>query len=112
MDRRRATFSQPDVNSRAGFEKLAYGHRASRTHCAMQRGRAATIDIIKFRSMLNQEINELSLPCWIPGPARLRTGIAGVVQWSSASTIFRVRVRSALKKKFRGHCSQGGCRQV
>jgi hypothetical protein len=69
MDRRRAEFSQPDVNSRAGFEKLTYGYRASRAHCAMQGGRAATIDLLKFRSMSNQEINELSLLCWIPGPA-------------------------------------------
>jgi hypothetical protein len=65
---RRAAFSQPDVNSRAGFEKLAHSHRASRAHCAMQGGRAATINFLEFRSTLNQEINDLSLFCWIPDP--------------------------------------------
>jgi len=69
MDRRRATFSQPDVNSRAGFEEMTYGYRASRAHRAMQGGRAATIDLLKFRSMSNQEVNEISLLCRIPGPA-------------------------------------------
>jgi len=35
MDRRRATFSQSDVNPRASFEKLTHSRRASRTHRAM-----------------------------------------------------------------------------
>ena len=35
VDRCRATFSQPDVNSRARFEKLTYSRRASRAHRAM-----------------------------------------------------------------------------
>jgi len=99
-------FSESDVNSRASFEKLTYSCRASRTHRAMEGGRAATIDLLKFRSMLNQELNELSLLCWIPSPARLRAGIASVVQRSSPSTIFCIRARSALKKKLRGPCSQ------
>src|SRR5262245_42428575 len=112
MDRCRAMFSSSDVNSRASFEKLTYSRRASRTHRAMEGGRAASIDLLKFRSMLNQELNEFSLLCWIPSPARLRAGIASVVQRSSPSTIFCIRVRSALKKKLRGSCSQGGRRQV
>jgi len=78
----------------------------------MQGGRAATIDLLKFRSMLNQELNELSLLCRIPGPARLRAGIASVVQWNSASTILRIRVRSALEKKLCGPGSQRRRRQV
>ena len=35
MDRCRATFSQPDVYPRAGFEKLTYSRRTSRAHRAM-----------------------------------------------------------------------------
>jgi hypothetical protein len=34
----------------------------------MQGGRAATINFLEFRSTLNQEINDLSLFCWIPDP--------------------------------------------
>ena len=112
MDRRRATFSQSNLNSRAGFEELTYGRRTSRANRAMQGGRAAAVDLLKFRSMLNQELNQLSLLCRIPGPARLRPGIASVVQRSSPSTIFRIRVRSALQQKLRGPCSQRGRRKV
>jgi hypothetical protein len=112
MERRRATFVELGVNSGARFEQLANGRWTPRAHRTMQGRRTATIDMLEFCPVLNQEHDEFCLLLWVPRPARHWSGIARVMQRSRTAAILCVRIRSALEKKLRGCYSQGCCRQV